>query len=207
MPRRPRFRLSLERLELAAGHDGLLRGAPEPCLLIGLFQLRAEGPALIGRCLHEVGTIHAPLPLAMTVGQELLDLPLPRSGDTLPGMALISLLLEKDSGADIARLYTDLGTPARLAVVQEALAVPDTLPLGELLRLPATAPPHAEPIQLLYEERAVADEVRRDDWVGAALIRIDPPQGRASHEWQIRARSADRRNDWTLWLHGRLDAG
>jgi hypothetical protein len=202
-PRSPRFRLTLDRIELAAGRDGLLRGGPEPALLGGLFRAR-PGPVLLGRCLHRLGSIDD-FPHNASLDQQLLDVSLPAG--TLPGtLALLCLVLEEDSGRDLAQLYADLATPANLAAFDGAARVPEPRPMSELMAHPASELPHAETIHLLRDDQPLQDQVKDDDWIAAALIRIALPEaGRSSH-WALQARSADGHNDWTFWLHAWVDA-
>jgi hypothetical protein len=202
-PRRPRFRLTLDRIELAAGRDGLLRGGPEPALLAGLYHARAA-PLLLGRCLHRLDSI-ADFPHSAAPGHQLLDVALPALA--LPGtLALLCLVLEEDSGLDLAQLYTDLASPSTLGGYDAAASVPEPRLMSELMAHPASEPPQAETIHLLRDGRPLEDQIRRDDWIAAAMIRIQLPEGGASSHWDLKARTADGSNDWTFWLHAWFDA-
>jgi hypothetical protein len=120
-------------------------------------------------------------------------------------MALLCLVLEEDSGEDVTRLYGDRATPERLAGFHGEPAIPAPAGLADLLAHPASEPPHAEPIHLLRDGRPLEDQVARDDWIAASIIRLDVPEGSSVSHWRLQARSADSRNDWTLWLQARLE--
>jgi hypothetical protein len=211
-----RLRITMRRVELARGWDGPLRGGPEPCTLVAVFDVgRAEGGTgggmLLGRAVHRLGTVDR-IPASIPLDDEILDLGLPASvaarGAPLSGsLAVLCLVLEEDDGADIASLYADVATPARFVGFDARGAVPEPVSLADLGTLPATQPPRAQPIQLLRDGRPLSPQLRHDDWIGASLIRLDVQVdgGARDTDWTIEARSEDLRNDWTMWMHVRVD--
>lgn len=203
VPARPRFRLTLERVELAAGWDGRLRGGPEPCLLVGLFQVAKAGANLLGRCLHRLGTIKT-FPHTVVPREPLFDVGL-MVGPELGSLAILCLVVEEDSGRDIEKLFSDVAAPDRLAAYAGDKVIPDPISIVDLMAHPASEPPHAEPLHLLRDGRPLDVQLIRDKWIAASMIRLDLPPGTTSSQWMLEACSQDQRNDWTLWLHARVD--
>jgi hypothetical protein len=192
------LRVMLERMELARGHDGLLRGGVEPRLLLAAFLMRSGKATLLGRSLTSVGTVTS-YPHLSYVDEQALWLGLPRRSE--PGaVSLLCLVLEEDSGRDIETLFGDLATPARFVGYDGHTDVPEPVPLAAMMARPSTQAPHAEPIQLLRDGRPLEDTLRHDDWIAASVIRLELAQVNTSTRWSVEARSHDRRNDWTLWL-------
>lgn len=199
LPRLGTLRVVLERVELARGHDGFLRGGVEPRLLLAAFLMRKGKATLLGRSLTAVGTVKS-YPHLREVHEQALHLGLPRRSE--PGaVSLLCLVLEEDSGSDIEALFADVATPARFVGYDEHAAVPEPVTLVQMMARPSTQAPHAEPIQLLRDGRPLEEALRHDDWIAAGIIRLEAAQVNASSRWSVEARSHDRRNDWTLWLH------
>lgn len=198
-PRLGTLRVVLERMELARGHDGLLRGGVEPRLLLAAFLMRDGHPTLLGRSLTAVGTVKS-FPHLCEVREQAMQLGLPRRNE--PGtITLLCLVLEEDTGRDIEALFADVAMPARFVGYDDHAAVPAPATLASVLARPLTEPPHAEPIQLLRDGRPLEETLRHDDWIAASVIRLETPQQHSTSRWSVEARSHDRRNDWTLWLH------
>ena len=195
--------MAVQRIELARGWDGWLRGGPEPCLLVGVFKVEGPAVSLLGRSVHKLGTVNS-FPHTRQIDEELLDVRIP--GDTDSGaLAVLCLFVEEDGGRDIAALYTDVGTPARLAGFEKASLIPDPLSMAEIMALPPSQPPHAQPICLLRDGCTLGDQIVDDDWIGASVVRLALSASRGDSHWGLRAQSEDRRNDWAVWLHARVD--
>jgi hypothetical protein len=61
MKQKLRFQLEVAALEIARGHDGLLKGRPEPVLLVGVYMRDANAIHLLGRSLHRF-RVPGPMP-------------------------------------------------------------------------------------------------------------------------------------------------
>ncbi|MBI5499971.1 MAG: hypothetical protein HY907_06990 [Deltaproteobacteria bacterium] len=189
-----RITATLDAVELARGHDGFLRGKPEPALLFAAWSVGPTSARLLGRALRLL-PVRTPFPCT-TVPDEALLL----RAASPPGhdrVALLVAALEVDAGTDVKWLYAALGDPDSVSVWFEDSPAPDPHGIAEAAR--AAPPPGASrPVRLLRGRVNVEDSCRADQWVGACLL--VRPIGSAPTEERLRVVSADRRNDWTACL-------
>jgi hypothetical protein len=198
-PRLGTLRVVLERMELARGHDGLLRGGVEPRLLLAAFLMRKGKPALLGRSITSAGTVKS-YPHQSEIHEQVLFVGLPKRGE--PGaVTLLCLVLEEDSGRDLEALFSDVAAPTRFVSYDVHSTVPEPVTLAAMMARPSTQAPHAESIQLLRDGRPLEEALKHDDWIAASVIRLEATQVSTGSRWSVEARSHDQRNDWTLWLH------
>ncbi|MBI5490919.1 MAG: hypothetical protein HY905_26540 [Deltaproteobacteria bacterium] len=189
-----RITATLDAVELARGHDGFLRGKPEPALLFAAWSVGPASSRLLGRAARLL-TVRGSFPCT-TVPDETLLL---RAASS-PGhdrVALLVAALEVDAGTDVKWLYAALGDPDAVSVWSEDAAAPEPSAVAEAAR---AAPPAGAsgPVRLLRGRVNVEDSCRRDEWVGACLL--VRPIGAGETEERLRVVSADRRNDWTACL-------
>ncbi|NMC69081.1 MAG: hypothetical protein GYA57_03315 [Myxococcales bacterium] len=192
----------LEALDLARAYDGPLRGAPEPALLCAAYAVpEATAPQMLARALERVAA-RGGCPQTVELGRTVLRTAAPR--EHADRLLLVLLALEEDAGADIADLYAALERPEQFTIFPPGPRVPEAVTLEDLLRVAPADPPRAEPVCVL---RRGVDLValRKDDWVGAALLRVRPAPGAEARLWRVPFVSADGRNDWTAVL--RIFAG
>jgi len=191
------LRVGLDRVELARGWDGPFGGGIEPCLIVAAFQIVDGAPALLGRALRKFGTIRS-FPHVQSVPEPLLEI----RGSEMASerLALLCLVLEEDSGLDLADLFREMASLDRFSGYDLSAPVPEPMTLTVMIAEPAFVPPRPRAIHLLRDGRPLEDQVKADDWVAASLIRLEAPRHRTASRWRIEARSEDQRNDWTLWL-------
>jgi hypothetical protein len=198
-----RLRLNLTGLELAAGHDGLLRGAPDPVLLIAAYLLFPPDPLLglrpprpLGRTLVRFGSPRGRFPAQLTLRAPVLLTARARAREN-DRILLLALAVEEDSGEEIERLYAHLAGAKhfRLWDLEAPIPSPSTLPeliTASYLREDAT------PVRIgvLDDGGDLRDTCREDDFVGACAAMISTTR----HEedaLRFHFVSADGRNDWT----------
>lgn len=192
-----RLVLTLEAVEMARGHDGPLRGAPEPCLVVGAFFAGGGRAVTIGRNLTR-WTAPDGYPARLELGRELMRTRAHLGGQADGGaFVLLAFALEEDGEQDVQSLYADLEHPERFAVWDAHSAVVELHSLEELANLPPSVPPKAESVRVLRRGVDLTASVTNDDFVGSLLIRVGhQPESRVT-EWRFRFRSSDGRNDWT----------
>ena len=189
--------MTLKALELARGHDGGLRGAPEPALLFAVYAVPETGePQLLARALERVPCRGA-CPRTVELERTVLRAAAPR--EQVERLLLVVFALEEDAGSDLAELYGALERPEQFTIFPPGPRVPEAVTLEDLLRVAPVEPPRAEPVCVLRHGVDLC-ELRRDDWVGAALLRVRPARGAEARLWRVPFVAADGRNDWTAVL-------
>ncbi|WP_165374399.1 MULTISPECIES: hypothetical protein [Sorangium] len=209
-----RLRLGITALELASGHDGLLRGAPEPVLLVAAYLLFPPDPGAPPPAPPTPGA-PAGLTLPRPLGRTLVRFSAPRGRFpavlTLRGplsfkarararendrILLLVLAVEEDSGKEVERLYAHLADAKHLRLWDLDAPVPAPSTLAELIAAPYLQG-HAAPVRVgvLDDGGDLRDTCRGDDFVGASAALVSTSR----HEDALRFHvvSADGRNDWT----------
>lgn len=185
-PRSTRIPLTVRvaRLEMAKGHDGLLRGEPEPVVLLGVYLAQGGVVRPLGRN-HVRFSPRSPYPVVVTPnGTAAIEMAI------LPGEArlvLLAIALEEDDGGDVERLYGALQTPETFACWRPEERVPSPIGLTE-----AAAWTDATKVFLLEEGDDLRARCSRDELIGATLAVL--PATRGKHE--LRLPFASQRNDW-----------
>lgn len=186
---------------MAAGHDGLLRGAPEPCLVFGVFHVQAGRAVTVGRSLTRLSA-PSQFPVELSVQKTLVQARVPsKPFDSEPAtFVVLAMGFEEDGGEDLARAYADLEHPERLSVWDERSEVPEPRAIEELGALPPSDAPTAEVVRVLCGGREPASAAASDDFIASLAIRIDARPATRPTEWRFQFRSPDGRNDWTAIL-------
>lgn len=183
----------LERVEFAAGHDGFLRGKPEPVLILGAYMIVGDELTLMGRAMFEA-SVKEPYPSVTQVGgAPLLDLVV---NEETSNLCLLCLAVERDGGKDVARAYALLEEPGRLRSWSPDEQIPEPKPLRQLAEGPEL-PPAGRAVHLLWRDNVLGEDFASDDWVGAAFFVTPIGWRRATKRYRLRFLSRDRRNDWT----------
>lgn len=187
--------LRMEQLELARGYDGLLRGAPEPSLVVGVFCVHGEHARLAARYLYR---FERPGGFPCKVG------PREPSNESCTvvvaagaRLVVLALAVEEDSGRGLQALYGELERGDTIVVWTRDEAAPVPLHLHEL-DPHAVTPDVAHRIHVLLGERDPAKRLEGDDWVDAAMLVTLPLVQHRRH--RLHLCSADGRNDWTAQL-------
>ena len=196
--------LAIEAVELARGFDGFLRGAPEPCLLLSTYLVRAGSVQPLGRVLERLRP-GPTFPQRLVLDKSVLCArTFPSSASESPGLlVVVAVALEEDSGKDVAALYGDLGRPARLSLWDPTAELPEPRALEELVQLAPSIVPEADRISLLRDGVALEQAVTQDDWVGSLLLRVSLVE-RTQQSYRFHFVSPDEKNDWTLSLGVRV---
>ena len=193
---RGRFTLRLDSVEITRGHDGFLRGDPEPTLILAAFAVARGNTYLLERTLRRLRAT-APFPSEVTVGERLLfsaDLP-----GAPPRVALLGLAVEQDHGKDVEALYAALGHAESLDTWSISTPLPEPRGIEDLVDEPPTRPPVATRVHLMRDGVDMGDACRHDNWIGAALLLLATDQP-CVRRWRMPFLSADGRNDWTVRL-------
>jgi hypothetical protein len=198
-PRAQSFRAHIEltALELASGHDGLLRGMPEPVVLLGAFLLTDGQARSLGRVLVRTNQPAGRFPTVVTPTAQaaLLGRGRAASGASGARIAVLAIALEEDSGKDVERVYAHLENGKALRVWALDDAVPHVTTLAELGASAPSEPPIAPRVGVLDEGADLRDLCKDDEMVGAALFLIGV--NRQEEGFRLHFVSSDRKNDWT----------
>ncbi|WP_437597546.1 hypothetical protein [Sorangium sp. So ce590] len=199
-----RLRLNLTALELASGHDGLLRGAPEPVLLVAAYLLfppdpgapaRLTAPRPLGRTLVRFSAPQGRFPVVLTLRAPISFKARARARED-DRVLLLALAVEEDTGKEVERLYAHLADAKHLRLWDLDAPVPSPSTLAELIAAPYLRD-HAAPVRVgvLDDRGDLRDTCRADDFVGACAAVVST----ARHEDALRFHfvSEGGRNDWT----------
>lgn len=196
--RRPQTRRALAvevvSLEIAAGHDGLLRGKPEPVLLVAALWVGATARTL-GRAVVRFGPIGRYPCVAEPDRPTSISGRAPSDGR----LVVLALALEEDTSTDVARVYGLLESVEPLSFWVSGADVPAPVPLSALPLAPRGAEPIALAVHVLEGARDLGDRCRGDALLGAWAAGV--PDDGGTHELRLRFRSADGKNDWTARIH------
>lgn len=187
-----RLGLQVRELELAKGYDGLLRGMPEPVLIVGLYRVGSAHARLVGRYLYRFERPGGfPTKVAPRVrSDESLALTLPKN----TRLAVLVVAVEEDSGRGLQALYAALEAGDAVVVWTDQGPAPEPVHLPELCaRAEAEGVPHR--VQLLLGEHDPSRDLQGDDFIDANLLWTAASVGRREHRMHLVA--ADGRNDWT----------
>ncbi len=198
---RSRIRIRFDHLELARGHDGFLRGKPEPTLVLGVYLVAGEQQTrLLTRNIFRFG-VSKPLPCRIRRSRPLLS---NRYYEHLAGahFVVLAMAVEEDSGTDVQQLYGLLDRMASISVWSPEAAMPTPLHIEEL---PDDDQGWWTPyrVSVLANGIAVGEQCKGDDWVDASLA-IVPTETRHDRELRMHFVSKDERNDWTAQLSVRF---
>jgi hypothetical protein len=189
-------RIDLEALEIAQGHDGFLRGEPEPVIVVGLYSRLAGKTTVIAR-----GVVRFARPDRIPTSvppdaARCAEHELKAERHVAPSEEFFAILcaLEEDNGAGVRRAYELLGDPETLLCYRSE-GEPD--PVSIALPSPLGIASGAFAIELLAGDRPVAEEVKGDDWVGSAFVALESAW--SSH----RPRFRSEKNDWTALVRSR----
>jgi hypothetical protein len=182
-------------LEIARGHDGFLRGNPEPVIIFAAYLVTAGGLQIVGRSLHRFRA-SKPFPSAAKV--DTPELPACRillhAGATAR-WAVLAIALEEDGGEDVQRLFGAVEHHKNLSVWPSgAIDVePQSLasvPFTDEWRLPRE-------VDLLVDGLAASSSCRSDKWIGAVCWLMPGNETGMLAGYRLPFLAEDGRNDWT----------
>ena len=187
-------RLALDCLEVTRGHDGFLRGKPEPTLLIAAYRACGAHPlALVGRLLVRA-RLDCDIPCSVALGEQ--ELHYDASFGEGERIVVLVLAVEEDSGAGVRALYAALETPDRFLLYDAASSEPAPRDLAEWGKARCLAPT-AQPVEVLLGETSLMNLASSDDYVSAAAFSVGT-HTHCDEVWRLPFIAPDARNDWTL---------
>jgi hypothetical protein len=193
---RATYHLQIEvvELELARGHDGLLRGHPEPVLIIAVYVRNASAVQLFGRSLHR---FHPRGQLPCTVSPDValsLDARLGRTA--MSDFVILAIAMEEDRGTDIQRMYGTVEDHRTFSVWCGSKS--DVLPL-QVAELPHGGSDwtYPTPVEMQIEGQEASVLCTTDKWIGSAAWVLPAESWTGGCTFRARFLSPDRRNDWT----------
>jgi hypothetical protein len=191
-----RLEATLESVEFVRGHDGLLRGKPEPVVMVATYGVGGAGTCLVARALRRLA-VHEPYPSVTTITRvperELFRADIPHDFERV---VVLALAIEEDSGRDVESIYANLASAELLSAWSEGERLPEPLTLEELARAPLTSPPKAQGVHLIFDGCDLRERCSADDWIGASLAVLEH-KGGGTNLWRYHFVSSDKRNDWT----------
>jgi hypothetical protein len=196
-----RVRLILQTLEVTRGHDGFLRGKPEPALLVAAYRTDGGHPAsLVGRVL-----LRAQVKSSMPCSVELGAREIRYEARFAPTERLLVLVLsvEENSGDGVAALYASFEKPAQLLIYNAGESVPSPLSLEEWAKRECRAPA-AHAIEVLRDGQSLDKIADSDQFIAASAFSIGAG-ARSNEDWRMPFVARDERNDWTLLARMRID--
>ena len=198
-PVRLRVRLDLDSLELAKGHDGFLRGSPEPVIIAGVYVVDPNGARVAARALWRVER-PGRFPCTVKAVNEGAD---KRFGVTPPAtLVILAFAVEEDGGTDVQALFGALEKVSAISVWPRHSDVPAPLHIDELATQ-VEAWREWRSIHVMIDGDHVGDSVVDDDWIGAAaMVATAVPRLRGSQ--RVHFVSDDGLNDWTAELCVRM---
>jgi len=191
-----RFSVSLQTLEIAKGHDGLLRGAPEPVIVLAAYMLETGNARLVARALHRV---EVPKEFPCRVEPRGEDLLTAYYTPATPSAILVlGLALEEDSGDGVRDVFAALEDANSLSVWPQFFDVPAPLELAELLAVKSSWQ-QSQRIDVMRGSGYLSERCVGDKWIGACAM-VTPLEHRRSDRVRMHFVSADERNDWSAEL-------
>jgi len=198
-PRRS-ARLTLETLEVARGHDGFLRGKPEPALLVAAYRTNGVLPAaLVGR-LSVRAQVEGGMPCSVELGQR--ELRYDARFAASERLVVLVLAMEENGGEGVAALYAAFENPRQLLLYEARESIPSPRALEEWAQGECHAP-SARPIELLLAGDALEKIADSDQFIAACAFSA-PAHPRCDEAWRLPFVGRDARNDWTLLLRMRI---
>lgn len=194
--RRATFQGKVEKLELARGHDGFLRGGPDPVLLLGVYGVFGSTVRLLGRSLHRFAS-RTKFPTEIAP-----DAPaIPAFAIEAEGFhfLVLAVALEEDGGRDVQRLFGAFEHVALLSVWSPERSEVDPIALAAFpVDVEHTVP---TTVEMVIDGEQASSSCKSDKWIGAVCWSLLPraPAGLATYRLPFLA--PDRRNDWTAVLN------
>ena len=187
------FRGAIDKLEIARGHDGFLRGGPDPVLIAAIYAATRKEFRLVGRSLHK---FESKTKFPTEVRPDRVELPsVVIQSEAPPNFLFLAIMLEEDGGEDVQRLYGAVEHQSMLSVWALEQAEVDPAPLTV-----ATSGAFQSPtrVDLLIEGQPVANTCKSDKWIGAVCFALAARNPAARSLYRFPFLAPNRKNDWTL---------
>ena len=190
---------TLESVEFSRGHDGFLRGRPEPVLLFGVYLVDAEATIPLARAIQRLSVAEPYPSLAPLAATVLFRTRVSRDATRV---IVLALAVEDDGGEDVRSLYAALVRDDAFSAWVVDDEMPQPAPLVEMHRQKPLRPPRAARVNILCDGVDLRDGCTRDEFVGACTIALDADRP-LDDEWHLHFLADDGRNDWTAHLRMR----
>jgi len=193
-------RIEIHKLDIAKGHDGFLRGRPEPVVVFGVFLHAPSSLRLLDRKTCRFHRPHRFPGVASPQGALRFDLLL--DYETPAVIVCAGFAIEEDSGLDVAEMAAALDRWQRLRFEPVGDA---PLPSGSLIEWADALLEHdaPRPFDVLIDNTPALERFRHDDWIACSLYAFSGQERRQSNR-RMHFTSHDGRNDWSLTLGVRL---
>jgi hypothetical protein len=192
----PSFSGVVDALEIARGHDGLLRGHPDPVLIVGAYWHDGTMARTFGRTLHKfVVTKSAPC-RALTDVRLLPSCALPRGASGT--YVVLVLAVEENDGQGVGELFAAVERPNLLQVSSLERTDIDTFNLAAIPRIRDWSVPVA--VHLLAGGAPASSLCKSDTLIGACAFWMPARLPAQPASYRVPFRSEDRKNDWTALL-------
>jgi hypothetical protein len=189
---RRRIQAQLHGVKLERGHDGFLRGKPEPVIMVAGYAVGGSR-AVVLDCARQSLHVNRSFPCQIEPRQPILLFSVRAAGAAR--LLVLGLAFESDGGEDVNRMFQALTMPEDWMVRDGSSAMAAPFRLRELEIFPPHDPPNAQRVRLTYRDKDIATCCTEDDWVGASMIVL--PTEPSRRRWSMHFLSDDRRNDWT----------
>ncbi len=188
------FRGVIDKLEVARGYDGFLRGGPDPVLVAGIYAVTDKETRLVGRSLHR---FESKTQFPTEVKPNVTELPAVRVETDLPvRFLMLAIMLEEDGGQDVQRLYGAVEHQALLSVYEAEHSDVDPVSLGAFSAKATSKAPTR--VEMLVEGQPASSACKSDKWIGAVGVVLESRALPAYSLYRLPYLAPDRKNDWTL---------
>jgi hypothetical protein len=195
MPSTFTFEGEIAMLEIARGHDGFLRGSPEPVLVFATYMLTEPVPQIVGRTLHRFRATK-PFPSEALADKKLL----PSCSVHIPDgrslrWAALAIALEEDGGEDVQRVFGAVEHHQSLSVLT---ADPADVEPRTFASLPAAVEwSLPREVDVLIDGQALSGTCHSDKWIGAVCWLLLPSERTRRTRFRLPFLAPNGRNDWT----------
>jgi hypothetical protein len=191
------FCLDVSGLEVALGHDGFMRGAPEPVLMFAVWARDGREARMVGREIYRFD-VSGPFPRKFPVPKPgPLETRLKHAGAL--DFLILGAALESDGGHDIGRIYGALEREDRLALWPQPADHVEPLRIVELDRRGQSwSTPTV--VDLLVDDQLAAKTCQTDKWIGAVAWGVTPSPELRDRVFRLPFLAPDKRNDWTAFV-------
>ena len=188
------FRGAIDKLEIARGHDGFLRGGPDPVLVAAIYAAAGGDFRLVGRSLHK---FESKTEFPTEVKPNVVELPaVVIQADALARFLFLAIMLEEDGGKDVQRLFGAVEHQSMLSAWATDRTEVDPAPLATIAANATFQTPTR--VDLLLEGQPVANTCKSDKWIGAVCCALPARAPAARSLYRFPFLAPDRMNDWTL---------